>query len=134
MNTPASTVPADAAGSHKAALERFATWLAAREAELSAMLSAPTLARPRHLPGDDPLARAAEALVRGLEAAQAEQAAIELEQVLAARHRLAEGRFGWCCDCGEVIDSERLDASPAAAFCRACQAVHEQQDPPVNRH
>lgn len=118
----------------KAALQRLANWLTARESELSAMLSAPALARPVDPGTLDPVDRAVEALVRRVEAAQAEQAAIELEQVLAARHRLEEGRFGWCTDCGEAIDNERLEASPAVAFCRACQAVHEQQDPPVSRH
>ena len=58
--------------------------------------------------------------------AQAEHAALELEQVLAARRRLHEHSYGSCQDCGEAIALARLSAMPATACCTACQATHER--------
>jgi DnaK suppressor protein len=61
--------------------------------------------------------------------AQADHAAIELEQVVAALQRIEDGSYGQCLDCGEPIDERRLTAMPAAAYCVACQAVHEHGHP-----
>jgi DnaK suppressor protein len=60
-----------------------------------------------------------------VERAKAGQAALELEQVVAARRRLADGSYGECQDCGEEIDLRRLRALPATRYCTACQAIHE---------
>ncbi len=60
--------------------------------------------------------------------AEAEHAAHALEEVLAARARLADGSYGLCLACGEPIDLRRLKALPAAALCTACQEVHERAD------
>jgi len=38
----------------------------------------------------------------------------------AARLRLDEGRFGWCAECQEDIEMERLAAAPETVFCRVC--------------
>jgi len=65
---------------------------------------------------------------------QAENAAHELEQVLAARRRLQDHRYGECLDCGEPIDLRRLSAMPATPYCTGCQAVHEQEHAAVSRH
>jgi DnaK suppressor protein len=46
--------------------------------------------------------------------------------VLAALTRLANTTYGRCLDCGEAIDLRRLNALPTAAYCTACQALHEQ--------
>jgi DnaK suppressor protein len=54
------------------------------------------------------------------------QAARELQQVFAARRRIADGSYGLCDDCGDPIADQRLAALPAAACCTACQAVHER--------
>lgn len=64
---------------------------------------------------------------------QAEHAALELEQVIAARRRLQEQTYGICLDCGEPIDLRRLAAMPATPYCTACQSKHEQQNEPL-RH
>ena len=54
---------------------------------------------------------------------QAEHAAHELEQVLAARRRLQELTYGLC----------RLSAMPATPYCASCQSAHEQLSSP-SRH
>jgi DnaK suppressor protein len=50
----------------------------------------------------------------------------ELDEVLAALHRLDDGSYGLCIDCGAAIDERRLLAMPATRFCTACQAMHER--------
>ena len=64
---------------------------------------------------------------------QAEHAAHELEQVIAARRRLQELNYGLCQDCGEPIELRRLSAMPATPYCTSCQSRHENQREPV-RH
>ncbi len=64
---------------------------------------------------------------------QAEYAALELEQVIAARRRVQENSYGCCQDCGEPIDLRRLAALPATPYCTTCQSKREDQDEPV-RH
>jgi DnaK suppressor protein len=64
---------------------------------------------------------------------QAEHAAHELEQVLAARRRLQELTYGLCQDCGEPIDLRRLSAMPATPYCTPCQSAHEHLPSP-SRH
>ncbi len=43
------------------------------------------------------------------------------EQVERALQRLAEGKYGVCEDCGELIPTERLRFRPEATRCVACQ-------------
>jgi DnaK suppressor protein len=57
---------------------------------------------------------------------QAAPAAAELDQVVAAERRLADGTFGQCVDCGEPIDLTRLTAMPATPCCVACQSIRER--------
>lgn len=64
---------------------------------------------------------------------QAEHAAHELEQVLAARRRLRDLNYGLCQDCGEPIDLRRLSAMPATPYCTSCQSRHENHREPA-RH
>lgn len=65
---------------------------------------------------------------------QAEQAALELEQVLAARRRLHDHTYGFCLDCGESIDLDRLSAMPASSYCTACQTGHERNPASAKAH
>ena len=51
----------------------------------------------------------------------------ELEEIVAAQQRIAEGSYGECEDCGEPIDIRRLLVMPAARRCAACQSVHERR-------
>ena len=110
----------------------FDAMLSAREAELCALLA------QRDAPPEDPAdgqgavtdfkdAASGEALA-AVDAAQAELAAIELEQVLAARRRLRDHEYGVCLDCGDPIAVERLTAMPAAPYCTACQSERERRE------
>ena len=58
--------------------------------------------------------------------AMAEHAVRELEEVIAARRRLADHDYGLCADCGEAIDLGRLLALAATPCCTTCQAIREQ--------
>ena len=69
-----------------------------------------------------------------VDAAQAEHAALELEQVLAARQRLRDHKYGLCLDCGEPIALERLRAMPAAAYCASCQSARERREASTHLH
>ena len=55
-------------------------------------------------------------------AALLDQAASHLAELDQARHRLREGRYGWCERCGRPIAAERLTARPAARTCITCAA------------
>ena len=68
---------------------------------------------------------AGEQSLAAVDDAQGEQAALELEQVLAARRRLHDHSYGRCLNCDKAIDLRRLTAMPAAAYCTTCQALHE---------
>ena len=109
---------------------RFAPVLARREAELRAILHAAEVAESERADGQDGVTdfkdMATEHSLEVVDDAQADQAAQDLEQVLAAQHRLEDGRYGQCLDCGDTIDERRLTALPASPYCAACQAIHEQ--------
>lgn len=38
----------------------------------------------------------------------------------AALNRVAAGSYGLCCQCGETIEADRLQADAAAVFCPEC--------------
>jgi RNA polymerase-binding protein DksA len=59
--------------------------------------------------------------VRDVGIAQSARDLAELHDVEAALARIAEGGYGECIDCGEKIARARLEASPAAQRCIACQ-------------
>ena len=44
----------------------------------------------------------------------------QLKQIAAALERIEKDDYGWCLDCGEPIDSKRLEIDPTALFCIAC--------------
>jgi len=110
--------------------ERFANLLTQRELELRGILQGESVlldggsgGEPREVADFKDLAvRESQATV---DEAQAAHAASELEQVLAARRRLAEHRYGVCLDCGDPIDLRRLVSLPATALCTSCQSAHE---------
>jgi len=117
---------------------RFSQLLAQREAELRAMLRS-----AEEMPGtaDDADAHdvtdfkemASEESLSVVDEAQANHAAVELEQVLSAQQRLEDQRYGRCLDCDKAIDLRRLEALPATPFCTACQAIREQPRPPATQ-
>jgi DnaK suppressor protein len=51
----------------------------------------------------------------------------ELAQVEQALHRLEEGGYGECADCGAAIPLARLKAQPSALRCAACQSAVERR-------
>ncbi|UUZ76061.1 TraR/DksA family transcriptional regulator [Polaromonas sp. P1(28)-13] len=114
---------------------RFSQLLAQREVELRAVLRAND-----HSPDEAGEAEshdvtdfkdvAGEQSRAAVDEAKVDHAAHELELVLAARRRLADGSYGHCLDCGEAIDLRRLTALPATPCCPACQAIHEHELPP----
>jgi RNA polymerase-binding protein DksA len=53
----------------------------------------------------------------------------EIRDIDAALTRIATGSFGTCCDCGEAIELQRLEAYPTARRCRPCQATYEKRRP-----
>jgi DnaK suppressor protein len=109
---------------------RFAQLLAEREAELRSILrptsevatQAPDTQAREVLDFKDMAVEESQSVV---DEAKADHALEELEQVLAARRRLADQSYGECLDCGEQIDLRRLMAMPATRFCTACQDIHE---------
>ncbi len=56
-----------------------------------------------------------------------EEAEQERERVLDALHRLDEGTYGICVDCGQPIDEARLEARPQAERCLADEEKAEQR-------
>ncbi|MDI1239772.1 MAG: TraR/DksA C4-type zinc finger protein [Polaromonas sp.] len=119
-------------------MPRFSQILAQRETELRALLRA--TAEQLHEAGGTGQHRvmdfkddAMEQAVATVDEAKAGHAVLELEEVLAARRRLADQSFGYCLDCGEAIDLRRLAARPAAALCTTCQAIHEHERPMAMR-
>lgn len=113
---------------------RFSQSLATREAELSGILRAvdqrsEASGQAARNEVEDFKDVANEQTQSVVDDAQAEQAAHELEQVLAARQRLADGSFGICLDCGMPLDLRRLDVLPWTPCCTACQATREKAQP-----
>lgn len=119
-------------------MPRFSQILAQRETELRALLRA-TSEQPHEAGGTgqhrvmDFKDVAMEQALATVDEAKVGHAVHELEEVLAARRRLADQRFGHCLDCGEAIDLRRLAARPAAALCTTCQAIHEHERPMAMR-
>ncbi|MBL4873889.1 MAG: TraR/DksA family transcriptional regulator [Rhodobacteraceae bacterium] len=45
---------------------------------------------------------------------------LETHMIEAALVRVADGEYGYCVDCGDQINEERLDVLPATPKCRKC--------------
>ena len=54
-----------------------------------------------------------------------------VQQIEAARRRLAAGSFGICIDCGSAIDFACLLVDPTAARCPCCQGFYGQKGQPA---
>ena len=63
---------------------------------------------------------------RDLEFAIGEHETAELQALDAALARLDAGRYGLCTDCGVTIPKARLEATPQAPRCLACQTQAEK--------
>ena len=64
--------------------------------------------------------------------AGAGQVRAALAAILAAEHRLANGEYGLCEDCGDTIGFARLEAQPAASRCVKCQEIAEKRGGPAH--
>jgi DnaK suppressor protein len=51
-----------------------------------------------------------------------------LAQARSALHRITQGDYGECMDCGEEVGFARLEARPETPFCLACQRLREVRD------
>ena len=60
-----------------------------------------------------------------LDDAMVRQNVQDVRDILAARRRIAAGRYGVCIDCGSDIAFARLQAYPTAKRCIDCQRAHE---------
>lgn len=60
-----------------------------------------------------------------IEFALIEMKAQTLNKIEVALHRLWEGTYGDCFECGEEIAEARLFALPFAARCKDCEEAHE---------
>jgi DnaK suppressor protein len=76
---------------------------------------------------------AAEQSMATVDEVNAGHAERELDEVLAARRRLADHSYGNCTDCGEAIDLGRLMALAATPCCTACQAIREHGQSALRR-
>ena len=45
---------------------------------------------------------------------------VELARIDAALERLAEGEYGYCVTCGQVIEPRRLELDPSTPLCLGC--------------
>ena len=71
--------------------------------------------------GDESLA----SLVTDVNNADTQRDAVELQDIFAARARMANGTYGICIDCDVSIPYQRLEAYPTAKRCLECQQAHE---------
>jgi DnaK suppressor protein len=76
---------------------------------------------------EDP--RAQVATERELEFALGERETAELAEIDAALGRIEAGHYGQCTACGVSIPAARLQVSPEAGRCIACQEKAEQHRP-----
>jgi RNA polymerase-binding protein DksA len=102
-----------------------------RRSELQAEVHEAQLARQQDAPGasgevNDQKDMAGQHQLSDVSDAQEQRDRDELALVEAALHRLDEGRYGDCQDCGEAIALQRLQVQPAALRCAACQSAFER--------
>lgn len=81
------------------------------------------LAGPAPDAGDESVA----SLISDLEQAELSRDLAELREVEAARHRIEDGSYGTCVECGGEIDYRRLRAYPSALRCIECQRRFERE-------
>ena len=73
----------------------------------------------------DPEEQSVNDFVRDVELALIEMTSETLGQIDEAMHKLEEGTYGICANCGAEIAEARLKAVPFATLCRACQEAQE---------
>jgi DnaK suppressor protein len=66
-----------------------------------------------------------EDFVLGMDFALMEMESATLKKIDEALHRLEEGTYGFCFECGEEISEKRLRALPFAVRCKDCEEARE---------
>ena len=108
-------------------LEMRATMLAQISAQRGGTISRADAAADHFGQPED--SRAQLATERELEFALGERETAELSAIAAALTRIEAGSYGLCTDCDATIPAARLQASPEAMRCIACQEKAEQTHP-----
>ena len=108
-------------------LEMRATLLAQISAQRGGTISRAEAAADHFGQPED--SRAQVATERELEFALGERETAELSAIAAALTRIEAGSYGLCTDCDATIPAARLQASPEAMRCIACQEKAEQTHP-----
>jgi len=122
MNNTRQATPADMARLHKLLLAQRAQLDTQRQAHLDGHSRAEHAREVLLQDGDDATQRDAE---RELDLARTDRDAVTLAEIDAALARLDQGQYGQCTDCGQDIAVARLELSPQAARCVACESRHE---------
>ena len=73
--------------------------------------------------GKDEVDRANTSLAREIDLAQKSRDRALLASVDAALKRISEGTFGNCLNCGQEINTKRLEAIPWVRYCITCQEL-----------
>ena len=81
----------------------------------------PLDATPMEHPQGDPIDRIEATESRELSLLSRERLTERLDRLLLALHRLRDGSYGTCAECGDPIASGRLRAIPEATMCVRCQ-------------
>lgn len=68
-----------------------------------------------------------EDFVLGMDFALMEMESETLKKIDEALHRLEEGTYGDCVECGQKVAEARLKALPFASTCRECQEQQEER-------
>ncbi len=77
----------------------------------------------QHDYGKDDGDRANTSLERELHLGQKSRDRALLSAVDAARKRISDGAFGECLNCGQEINTKRLEALPWVTYCITCQEL-----------
>ncbi len=110
-----------------------------RLAELTGTLSVPNGASEAEATSElgdhnqDPADMASDTLERAKDLSILIGMEAKIADIERALERLAAGTYGVCEACGQPIGEARLEAWPAARFCRTDQARSERRISPVSR-
>jgi DnaK suppressor protein len=106
-------------------ITRFRKSLGARRRELSIGLAKnqKEMLTAQHDYGKDDGDRANTSLARELHLGQKSRDRALLSAVDAALKRISEGAFGECLNCGQEINTKRLEALPWVRYCITCQEL-----------
>jgi len=77
----------------------------------------------QHDYGKDEGDRANTSLAREIDLGQKSRDRALLTSVVGTLKRIREGTFGQCLNCGQEINSKRLEAIPWVSYCITCQEL-----------